>query len=314
MSDTSTRRTRNPNVCSFCGAERPGELRVISKKRRIHICVDCAQRCHEIAAEGKDRKSAERVVQVPPRPAAQEAPRRRMMLQRLATRRFVLVTALPRNDARLASAALSAGADAIQVHLNLEEAVAGSACGGLREEGAAVASIVELAGGETPVGVVPGQRRMVSPEEMAALGAMGVDFFSVAARWMPAWMLAEGGAQMSAMISLEPATTLEEARDLLGVPAPGGHIDMVEAAVLPPERHGQALTAWDLATYSRIVEAAAPKPVFVRAQSAVRPSELALLAEAGVRGLILGHVVLPGRDSDGVGRATEAYAQAIEAL
>jgi hypothetical protein len=303
---------RNPNVCSFCGAERPGELRVVSKKRRIQICVDCAQRCHEIAAEGKERKLPY-LVETPPVAAEPEAPGRRMMLQRLAARRFVLVAALPRNDARLAAAAVQTGADAIEAHLYLDEAAGGVVYGGLRDEGPAIMSIVDAAAG-APVGVVPGQRRMASPEEMAALDAMGLDFFGVGAQWMPAWMLADNGLQMSAMMALGPGTTLEQARDLLETPAPGRRVDMVEAAVMPESKREQPLTAWDLAFYSRLASVAAPKPLLVRAQCMVRPEELALLAEGGVRGLVVGHAVFPGKDSDSVRRVVEAYAQAVAAL
>jgi len=311
------RRNKNPNICSFCGAEKPGQMRMISEKRGIYICLECAERAHQIAREGKQRHTA---MATAPAPRAQEAPPAETerlphaLRRRLAENRMCLLVSLPRNDAALARAAVEAGAEGLSVHINVEQAAGGTRFGSLAEEMANLEKIVAVAG-SVPVGIVPGAERMASYQDMQQLEALGIDFFDAHADHMPAWMLNMADVQLSRMVTLGARHTPDQVRNLLQGPGhcPADYIDMIQAAIVPADGYGRALTAMDLAAYGGIVELARNRPVLVPTQRRIKPAEVALLREAGVDGIVIGALVT-GSNPRELGEATGRFAEAIDRL
>ena len=67
--------------------------------------------------------------------------------------------------------------------------------------------------------------------------------------------------------------------------------DLIEASIIDPARYGEPLQEEDIANYQKIVQLSG-QPVFVPTQKKIQPEELALLQKAGVKGVLLGAIVL----------------------
>ena len=214
-----------------------------------------------------------------------------------------LIVSLPSNSRALAEAAAEGSADALKVHLNVQHAASGTHFGGLAEERANLEGILALG---IPTGIVPGAVDCVaSPEEMRALAEMGMDFFDMFITTMPAWL-----TRFSAMTrvgavdqGVSPETVGE--MEALGV-------EMLEAAVVPPDGYGRPLCLADLIRYRRL-RAATKLPIIVPTERAITPDDVPLLLnEIGLNAIMIGAVVT-GRDPHSVARATRLFADAFAA-
>lgn len=215
-----------------------------------------------------------------------------------------LIFSLPRNDPSLAEAALEAGAEALKVHIHVRHQASGTGFGPLAAERDALAAIRRLAKG-LPVGVVIGDGSATATrEELAELAAMGFDLFDVYAHHMPAWMLT--AADVEWMGALGPGYTEGDWAML------GRMFDCMEAAVMPHESYGAPMTAYDLARYGQIAEAS-EVPLVVPTQLAILPEEVELLAEVGVRGIMIGAIVT-GKERGSIASACQEFRAACDAV
>jgi len=198
--------------------------------------------------------------------------------------RPVLVVSLPRNEVQFAEAAQAGGADAVKVHINVHHHASGTLFGSLAEESEALEAIVQVG---LPVGIVPGaEAAMASSDDMKKLDEMGIDFFDAYVHQMPAAML-QMKTQMSRMIALSHR---QRGTDFsLGPYA--AWCDLIEASIIEPDGYGQPLTVADLCDYAAICTAYSDIPVLVPTQRYIRPDELSILTNGGIRGIIIGAVV-----------------------
>jgi hypothetical protein len=214
-----------------------------------------------------------------------------------------LIFSLPRNDPSLAEAALEAGADALKVHIHVKHQASGTGFGPLAAEREALAAIRRLASG-VPVGVVVGDDASTATrEELSELSAMGFDLFDIYAHHMPAWMLM--AADVEWMGALGPGYTEGDWAML------GRVFDCMEAAVMPHESYGAPMTAYDLARYGQIVELS-EIPIVIPTQLAILPEEVELLAEVGVRGVMIGAIVT-GKEPGSIASACREFRAACDA-
>jgi hypothetical protein len=214
-----------------------------------------------------------------------------------------LIVSLPSNSADLARAAADGGADALKVHLRVLHAASGTRFGSLAEERANLEEIVSIG---LPTGVVPGTAdALPSPDEMRELAAIGIDFFDLFARDMPVWMASLHG--LTRVAAIDAGSNLDAVQELQSL-----GIEMVEAAIVPPQEYGRPLSVADLAAYRR-VRRATKLPIIVPTERAIKPEEAPLLVcEAGINALMIGAVVT-GREASPLRAATERFASALAA-
>jgi len=215
----------------------------------------------------------------------------------------VLVVSLPRNEVQFAEAAQAGGADAVKVHINVHHHASGTHFGSLAEESKALEAIVQVG---LPVGIVPGgETAMASPDDMQKLDEMGIDFFDAYVHQMPAAML-QMETQMSRMMAL--SYHQHQASFSLG---PGtAWCDFIEASIIEPDGYGQPLTVADLCDYAAICTAYPDIPVLVPTQRCIRPEELSMLTNCGIRGIIIGAVVT-GNEPATVEQTTRQFADVL---
>jgi hypothetical protein len=220
-----------------------------------------------------------------------------------------LLVSLPANQPELAAAAADAGAQGLKVHLNMQHGASGTRFGSLDDEAAAIAAVVAVG---LPVGIVPGDvTEAVDATDVQRLAEMGLDYVDLYLEAMPAWLLQDCPLGLMAAVShsdLSVATRLQAAAEH---PA----IQMIEASCVPHRGYGTALSAADVCDYTRVVEAASHrhKPVSVPTQRAISPSDLPVLAAAGVRAILIGAVVT-GADASGVAATTRRFREALASL
>ncbi|MCD6361685.1 MAG: hypothetical protein J7M38_12595 [Armatimonadetes bacterium] len=227
--------------------------------------------------------------------------------ERMLAEGFHLLVSLPRNDIELARAALEAGADGLKVHIGLHHHASGLVTGPLDEEADRIAAIVELG---LPVGIVPGAGEgLATRGDMLRLAELGVDFFDLYSEDMPAWMLRMDDCPMSVMVAFSARTS---PWGLVERVAGGSRPSMIEASVMPHESYGEPLVAADISLYAEIAHRSG-LPVVVPTQKAVRPEEVAVLADAGVAALLIGAVVT-GTEPAGLAEATGRFRKAVDML
>ena len=190
--------------------------------------------------------------------------------------KLTLIVALPENDPELAKAAITGGADALQLPLNIKGA------GSFEEEKYRLSEIVNLV--RVPVGIMPGGKIQASRDEMATMIDMGFDFFNMKMENIPPFFSELKGA--AKVIGLGSRFTIDL---VLGVSKYSANA--VDAAIIPASEFGKNLIVGDLQNYISIVMSAGI-PVIVPTQRSIKPSEVAIISDTGAKGLMLTPVVL----------------------
>jgi hypothetical protein len=226
------------------------------------------------------------------------------LLQQLQSNPFTLLVSLPRNDVRLAEAALNGGAQGLKVHINVEHFASGTRFGSLQEEQENIARIVEVASAHNaPVGVVPGGSPFATQGDFEKLAQIGIDFFDAYPAEAPPWTLTQ--KHLDVMLAAYAGGSAETMRalELAGM-------QMCEASFMPHEEYGQALTALDIGRY-RELAATLQGPIIVPSQKKITPADLPALQQSGVKGLLIGAIVT-GRETDTIEAATRSFARALQ--
>ncbi|MDR7519006.1 MAG: hypothetical protein QN131_10810 [Armatimonadota bacterium] len=216
------------------------------------------------------------------------------------SRRGLLIVSLPRNDAALARAAASAGADLLKVHVNVRHRASGTRFGSLDDEEDAIAQVLDVG---LPTGLVPGEDAMVTPDQIPRLRRFA--FLDAFVTRLPLFLYDVGVPVIPAIPHDYPA----EALGSLGA-LPG---EWLEAALVPPQGYGLDPVADDLVALARL-GALSRRRLIVPSQRRIRPEDLGrYFAIPQVWAVMIGAVVT-GRTARGLGRATEAFRRALDAL
>ena len=220
----------------------------------------------------------------------------------LRQKRPTLIMSLPQNHPALCRAAFEEGADVVKVHINVEHRASGTHFGTLAQERDALEEMLSSSKG--PMGLVPGASVEAAARDLEEAARLGFDFFSIYAHHMP---VNGTGVEQTWMVACDGSYSLEEvsAMETLGA-------GVVEASIMPGTEYGQPLCMRDLLRYRTLVQAT-KLPVVVPTQRLIRPSEVAALAQTGVRGLMIGAVVT-GRTEESIRRAVHEFRNAIDRM
>lgn len=198
------------------------------------------------------------------------------LVELLKKNKITLIAALPKNDPELAKAAITGGADALQLHLNVK------GFGNFKQEKANLEEIIGLA--NIPVGIMPGNKKQASEKEIQEIIAMGFDFVNMKRENLPPYYSKIKG--VSKIMGLGNRFTIDL---VLGIGKHGA--DALDAAIIPVSEYGKDLVVGDLQNYISIVISAGI-PVIIPTQRLIRPSEAAIISDTGAKGLLLTPVVL----------------------
>ncbi len=219
------------------------------------------------------------------------------LIDLLDTKKMTLVAALAQNDPEMAEAAVAGGADALCLHINVRD------FGDFKTEKEKLAAVLGTC--ELPVGVVTGMKKQASRHEIEEMIKMGFDFFNINIEHAPAYV--PDLKQITKVMALGSRFTIDV---VLGVGKFGANA--IDAAIVPSSEHGKELKVGDLQNYISIVMTAGI-PVIVPTQRSVKPSEVAIIADTGARGLMLTPVVT-GKTAKGIKEMVQAFRVAVDDL
>ena len=214
-----------------------------------------------------------------------------------------LVISLPANDAALARLSWQEGADAVKVHINVSHRASGKTFGSFAEEKDVLTQIISEAKG--PCGIVPGTDVDVVERDYANVINAGFNFISLYAHDMPISLIDD--EKSAKMVAFDSSYDMSYLKYINNIGA-----DVLEASVMKPDSYGKRLSAKDLIVYSEIC-ANTSLPVLVPTQRNVLESEIAYLANCGVKATMIGAIVT-GTTEETIKRAVAGFRNAIDKL
>lgn len=223
----------------------------------------------------------------------------------LSKNKFSLLVSLPKNTVEFARAAENGGAHGIKVHLNVKHRASKTFFGSFKEERKAIEKILKSV--SCPVGAMPGAEAAATEEEMAALSDMGISFFDIYIHHAPTYLLRSPLYKMFAIDRFD-TDALRDVHELKTLCA----VDAVEASIVNPADYGKKLSAQNISHYSALARHT-KLPVVVPTQKAIRPDEVRVLYDAGVRMVMIGAVVT-GKELKGYAKKVRAFRDYINAL
>lgn len=220
----------------------------------------------------------------------------------LKQNKLQLFVSLPANDAALAKAAIEAGADGLKVHIRTNHRASGNVFGPLDQYRDTLLEIRSMYDG--PLGIVPGDSiDSVQPEEFAQLPEIGIDFYSIYAFHLPAFMLA--GKQLARTFAVDSNFDLK----FVTASAAFG-MDAIETSIVPGQEYGTKLSFADLLKYRWLVENT-NTPIIVPSQRRIVPEDIAFLKQSGIKALLIGSVVT-GKTPDEIQKAVSVLRNEID--
>lgn len=222
----------------------------------------------------------------------------------LKNQKMTLVVSLPENNYEMAKAAYEAGAQALKMHINVHHRASGNDFGNFQSGKELFKRIVEDF--NVPLGIVPGgEEAFATKEEMKELEDMGVDFYSAYYHHIPAHMAET--KKLTRMVAID-----NNYNDIILRGIENSPMEVLEASIMPGESYGQPLYFRDLMQYSAIASTIS-KPVLVPTQKKIKPEEIKLLHEVGVKAIMIGAVVTT-KDIENLKKVTSEFREAIERL
>lgn len=217
--------------------------------------------------------------------------------------KLTLIVSLPDNSLDFAKAAISGGADALKVHCNIKHKASGVSFGSLAEEGAKLDAI--LSQSKIPVGIVPGADKKPTLEELKEIVKMGFDFVDMNITEMPEYVYdVKGITKIAALQNEKQLETVVETKK--------SNVEALEAAVIPHLGYGQTLTIGDLRCYISIAISSG-LPVIVPTQRKIGADEIPILAETGIKSVMIGAIVT-GKTPQLIEKATRDFRKSIDSL
>jgi hypothetical protein len=193
------------------------------------------------------------------------------LVKQFKENKLTLIVELPKNDLEHAEAAVKGGADAIQLSV---ADLAAEKDGLIR-----ILRSVKL-----PVGLMLKGKRLPGQAELRSVLKTGFDFVNISRDNLPDYFKDLKG--VAKILGLGNRFTIDL---VLGIGEHG--VDAVDAAIMPSSECGKNLIVGDLQNYISIVISAGI-PVIIPTQRAIKPSEVAIIADTEARGLLLTPVVL----------------------
>ncbi|MGQ9780701.1 MAG: hypothetical protein ACUVQ8_00385 [Nitrososphaeria archaeon] len=200
----------------------------------------------------------------------------------LLKNKFILISSLHTNSLELAVASEESGADAIELHLNIEDAASAVRFGGIDLEENAVREVIGSV--KAPVGVWIGDMPIVSKEEWEKIVGTGVDYVKMLAHHMPSYVYNDD--RIKKIVSVGSGYVLEQVEIL----SQDGRVSAIEASIMTPQVFRLPLTLFDISNYTLITRRSS-KPVIVPSQKFIEPADLAILKRIGIEGIVTNSIV-----------------------
>ncbi|MDU5105346.1 hypothetical protein [Clostridium sp.] len=214
-----------------------------------------------------------------------------------------LIVSLPENNVEFAEAALSAGADVIKMHINVEHRASKTKFGSLSEELNIIKEIVSLCKKyDKPIGIVAGGHDKIPMSEIEGILKEGFSFISLYDKHMNPLIF---NKDIYRMVAIDDCYKLEYVKAYDELP-----IDVLECSIMDPNTYGNELTVREILQYQSI-RTSTSKPIVIPTQRNITPEQSLVLQQIGINGIMIGAIVT-GKTMESIYEATSRYRNAID--
>ncbi|WP_291651246.1 hypothetical protein [Clostridium sp.] len=214
-----------------------------------------------------------------------------------------LIVSLPENSVELAKVALSAGADVLKIHINVEHRASKTRFGSLAEELETIKKIVSLCKEyNKPIGIVAGGHNKIPMTEIKAIIDEGFNFISLYDKHMNPLIFNE---DIYKMVAIDDNYKLEYVKAYDELP-----IDVLECSIMNPDTYGDELTVREILQY-KSVRNATSKPIVIPTQRRITPEQALILQGMGINGIMIGAIVT-GKTRDSIYDTTLKFRKTID--
>ncbi|MBI1748114.1 MAG: hypothetical protein HYR55_16245 [Acidobacteria bacterium] len=220
----------------------------------------------------------------------------------ISEKRGLLIVSLPKNEIKLAKAAKDAGAEILEVHVNMLHPAAGTRFRSLNQERGALEAI--LATG-LPVGIVIGEEETISRRELQEIKQLGFCYISASINMLRPYHFEVGLPVIPALYPAFPSEMLPYLRTLPG--------EWLVADILPLEAHGKEMRAEDLVRLSMVGQMT-DRRLVIPTQRKLQPDDLTYLFQLPYANAIRLSTVVTGNGSEGIFRATSDFREKLDAI
>lgn len=215
------------------------------------------------------------------------------LVEQLNKSKMTLMVELPHNTLELAQAAIKGGANALQLQIDK----------GIKEEKKNLIEILE--GCKLPVGLSVSPKKHLTQKETNEMVKMGFDFLSLGIEHLSPPLLGVKG--FSKIVTLNSRYALDEVVELSQ-----SKFEALDAAIIPSSEQGKGLEVGDLQNYISLILSSG-MPVIIPTQRNLHPSEVAIIADTGAKGILLTRVVT-GTTAKHIEEATRKFRVAVDDL
>ena len=226
------------------------------------------------------------------------------LLNKVKKSKMVLIASLPENSYELAKCAWEAGADAIKVHVNVWHRASNNTFATIEEQKELLKKIVNDS--PVPVGIVLGDSAKKAEESLEQAVELGFDFVSLYSHHTSPNLLT------CDKIDKFFAVDYTYSFDQIKLVNDSNFATFLELSICRPETYGERLNGLDLMKYKYISEHV-DLPTIVPTQHVVKPSDIPLLHDCHIAGIMIGAVTY-GKDKDNIFKTLKAFREAIDKL
>jgi hypothetical protein len=210
---------------------------------------------------------------------------------------FPLIASLPQNTSEYAIESQEAGADAIIVGVEKTDSLFPGLFAGFELQEQYILDMISTI--SIPVGISIGDARPLQEDVWERIVGKEFSFVNMYAHHMPLFVFEDNRIQK--LVSIGPGYMLEQIKSLSEME----HVTAVEAALVSAQAKSHPFSLLDLSTL-KLISRLFEKSVFLRTQKKIHQTELGMLFENGITGIILDPSILePG---------IEAYRDAIKSF
>jgi len=202
-------------------------------------------------------------------------------------RKYSLIASLPKNSASLAIKAEEAGADAVMLNIEGDEGSSQSHYGGYDLHDVYINDAISTV--SVPCGLHIGGGKHLTEEYWERIMSSSFGFVEMYAHLMPLFVLSD--ARVKKVCAITTGYILEQVSELSKMEG----VEAVDVATVPPQARGTPFSVLDQATLS-VISRLSVKPILLRTQKRLTPSDISKVVELGVKGLIADPCIMSGTD------------------
>ena len=202
-------------------------------------------------------------------------------------RDYTFIASLPKNSTSLAVQAEEAGADAIMLNIDGDEGSRSANYGSYDLHDVYINDVISTV--TVPCGIFIGGGRVLTQEYWERIMSSQFSFVEMYAHQMPLFVLSDH--RVKKLVAIATGYILEQVRQLSQMEG----VEAIDVATVPQGSRGTPFTVLDYATAGVICGLSA-KPVFLRTQKRLTPSDISSVTVQGVKGLIVDPCILSGSD------------------